>query len=207
VTRWYDQSGSAINAPQTTAANQPRIVNAGTIERENNRPTIRYDGTNDHFDLFDVLDIGQNSFLSLSFANITNANATIYAKSVAGNATNRYALISETSIIYSFLHTDIPRHATASGIGKRLYCSQIIRGTSNTLFFNNTQVGQNTSIDNYNMNSNFRFLIGAYNDVGGGAANFYFLNGTISELVIYLSNQSSNRTGMSNNINTYYSIY
>jgi hypothetical protein len=207
VTTWYDQSGNAINAPQTTAANQPRVVNAGVIDRENSRPTIRYDGTNDHFDLFDVLDIGQNSFLSLSFANITNANATIYAKSIASNSPSRYALISETSIIYSFLHTDIPRHATASGIGKRLYCSQIIRGTSNTLFFNNTQVGQNTSIDNYNMNSNYRFLIGAYNDVSGTGAGFYFLNGTISELVIYLSDQSSNRTGMSNNINTYYSIY
>jgi hypothetical protein len=207
VTTWYDQSGNAINAPQTTAANQPRVVNAGVIDRENSRPTIRYDGTNDHFDLFDVLDIGQNSFLSLSFANITNANATIYAKSVAAASANRYALISEASIIYSFLVTDIERHATASGIGKRLYCSQIIRGASNTLFFNNTQVGQNTTVNNYNLNTNFRFLIGAYNNVSGGGAGIYFLNGTISELVIYLSDQSSNRTGMSNNINTYYSIY
>jgi len=33
VTTWYDQSGSGNNAIQATAANQPRIVNAGTVEK------------------------------------------------------------------------------------------------------------------------------------------------------------------------------
>jgi hypothetical protein len=206
VTTWYDQSGNARNASQTTQANQPRIANLGVIDRENSRPTVRFDGSNDHYNLGDILDIGQNSFLSLAFSNISNNNS-IYAKSAAANTSNRYALIVEAGIAYSFLQTDIARHATATGSGKRLYCSQIIRGTSNTLFFNNSQVGQNNAIDNYNMNSTFPFLIGAYNDVGGGSAGFYFLNGTLSELLIYLSDQSSNRTGLSNNINTYYSIY
>lgn len=206
ITTWYDQSGNARNASQATQANQPRIANLGVIERENSRPTVRFDGSNDHYNLGDILDIGQNSFLSLAFSNISNNN-TIYAKSQAANTSNRYALIVEAGIAYSFLQTDISRHATATGSGKKLYCSQIIRGTSNTLFFNNTQVGQNNSIDNYNMNSTTPFLIGGYNDVGGGGAGLYFLNGTLSELLIYLSDQSSNRTGLSNNINTYYSIY
>jgi len=49
VTTWYDQSGNARNATQTTAANQPRVVNAGTIDRANGNPSIFYDGTNDRF--------------------------------------------------------------------------------------------------------------------------------------------------------------
>jgi len=44
VTTWYDQSTNARNVTQTTAGNQPRIVNAGVVELENGKPTIRFLG-------------------------------------------------------------------------------------------------------------------------------------------------------------------
>ena len=44
VTTWYDQSGNTRNATQATPANQPRIVNAGTIETQNTRPSVRATG-------------------------------------------------------------------------------------------------------------------------------------------------------------------
>ncbi|MFY7964597.1 MAG: arabinofuranosidase catalytic domain-containing protein, partial [Chitinophagaceae bacterium] len=47
VTTWYDQSGNARNVTQTTAANQPSIINAGVIFRRGNKPTVFFDGTND----------------------------------------------------------------------------------------------------------------------------------------------------------------
>ena len=40
VTTWYDQSGNARNAIQTTAANQPQIVSSGSIYLLNSKPTI-----------------------------------------------------------------------------------------------------------------------------------------------------------------------
>lgn len=40
VSAWYDQSGNTRDATQATAANQPRIVNAGAIETKGGRPTI-----------------------------------------------------------------------------------------------------------------------------------------------------------------------
>jgi hypothetical protein len=45
VTTWYDQSGNARNAIQNTAANQPRVVNAGNVERQNGKPSVFLDGT------------------------------------------------------------------------------------------------------------------------------------------------------------------
>jgi hypothetical protein len=45
VTVWYDQSGFARNATQTTAALQPRIVNAGVVDTLNGRPSIYFSGT------------------------------------------------------------------------------------------------------------------------------------------------------------------
>jgi hypothetical protein len=40
VRTWYDQSVNGRNVAQTTNANQPRIVNAGVIERRNGQCTV-----------------------------------------------------------------------------------------------------------------------------------------------------------------------
>lgn len=42
VTTWYDQSGNGNNATQTTAANQPHIVNSGSIITTNSKPSIDF---------------------------------------------------------------------------------------------------------------------------------------------------------------------
>lgn len=47
VVTWYDQSTNAVDVTMATAANQPRIVNAGSLETENSKPTLVFDGTND----------------------------------------------------------------------------------------------------------------------------------------------------------------
>ncbi len=44
VAKWYDQSGNGADVIQLTAANQPRIVNAGTIDKINNRPALYFGG-------------------------------------------------------------------------------------------------------------------------------------------------------------------
>jgi hypothetical protein len=44
VTTWYDQSGNGRNATQNTTGSQPRIVNAGVIDRQGNMPAIRWLG-------------------------------------------------------------------------------------------------------------------------------------------------------------------
>jgi hypothetical protein len=59
IDTWYDQSGNGRNATQATTANQPRIVNAGVIDRINTRPAIFFDGTSDNLSIADA-SIGQN---------------------------------------------------------------------------------------------------------------------------------------------------
>jgi hypothetical protein len=54
VTTWYDQSGNANNAVQSTAANQPQIVSSGTINKQSglsgSQPALSFDGVNDFMD-------------------------------------------------------------------------------------------------------------------------------------------------------------
>jgi len=47
VKPWFDQSGGARNFTNATAANQPAIVRAGTLQTANSKPVIDFDGTND----------------------------------------------------------------------------------------------------------------------------------------------------------------
>lgn len=50
VKTWYDQSGNGRNATQATTTTQPRIVNAGVVDKKNTRPVVVFDGTDDFLD-------------------------------------------------------------------------------------------------------------------------------------------------------------
>jgi hypothetical protein len=214
VTTWYDQSGNARNAGQTIATNQPRIVNAGTVERRSGDISLFFDGTNDYL---------QNNTNGYSINNISH-----YAVSSRGNTSNTLRTIYSTGILtnsngFGFLYSLSPdqdklfqqfRNSSISiqGIGNYI----------NTINTNNLIFGISTSLIDYtyfnggdekseshsrsDVTSNNRTVIGArLND----ALNLYaqYLNGTISEIVFWQSNQSSNRTGIETNINSYYGIY
>jgi len=43
-----DQTGNGRNFSQGSAASQPKIVSNGTVIKANTKPTLSYDGTNDH---------------------------------------------------------------------------------------------------------------------------------------------------------------
>ena len=47
ITTWYDQSGNGKHLTQATNSKQPRIVNAGTIDRVNGMPTLTFQDTSD----------------------------------------------------------------------------------------------------------------------------------------------------------------
>jgi uncharacterized protein (TIGR02145 family) len=75
VTVWYDQSGNARNITQTTAANQPRIVNAGTIERMangGNRATVRYTGVNGQMLSNNTAPLGNAGIVTINLVQVEN---------------------------------------------------------------------------------------------------------------------------------------
>jgi hypothetical protein len=207
VTTFYDQSGLNLNLTQTSATAQPQIFASGSTILINNLPSLKFDGSNDFLNGGNILNIGTNSFTAFSFVSANAGNGTIYAKSLATVGGDRYALFHQTGNLYSWLITTGTE--TASTLYptpfKRLLTTQIIRGTSNTLFADGSQIAINSSVSNYAISSSTRFLMGAYNNATDTGI-ILPLNGNISEIVIYLSNQSSNRTAIESNIKTYYGI-
>lgn len=77
VTIWYDQSGNGINVSPPAAANQPRIVNAGVVERRNGVPTLFFDGVNDYFTTNSFSTTGYTGFTANVIASWTTVGAAV----------------------------------------------------------------------------------------------------------------------------------
>ena len=215
VTTWYDQSTNARNATQTTAANQPRIVNAGTVERIAGEPSIFFDGSNDFFAANAVSgDItGEDKpFSNYSVVNKTNINSQgnviSLGRTTDANPFIQVSLNATAAFSYSIRDnagTLVTRGA--SGISysanTNYLFTTITTGTAVNFYVNSTDRTPVTNSANVGTLTLNTFTIGVLQR--NTLANYY--GGYISEDIIYASDNSSNRTGIETNINSYYGIY
>ena len=224
VTTWYDQSGNAQNATMSTQANQPQIVSSGVVVTQNGKPTLQYDGTNDGLNAT-VTGINNTTALCLFYAYSSNlaaaANtntATLWLNGDFGITSLRGHFSSTSLLTNEYITLDTRKTSAASGrIGSTTY-----RRSANTLVVENTFFLTNgTSFQQNNNNINFDVLgettlsenitPNAYNtstNLNIGYISFpVYANQKISEFIVYLSNQTTNRSNINGNINTHYAIY
>jgi hypothetical protein len=198
VTTWYDQSGNARNATQTTALNQPQIVSSGSVLVKNGKPTAQFDGTNDFLDLTSITtsnSIYSTFDISTVTVAINSKFPTVFAGSV-GSLQLRYA---EASATLQILRAGL---ALLFSGGSRNVNQQYL----NSLFTKNTGSSLYTnSIFQINDLANPSFTAGITR-IGNNSIG-ELMNGYIQEIIIYTSDQSSNRTNIEANINNFYSIY
>jgi hypothetical protein len=85
VAIWFDQSGNANNVIQATTANQPRIINLGTIETLNGMPTLRFVGASSNFmeSVANVTIAGASSVNAVSSSITSSANSASIVTSKA----------------------------------------------------------------------------------------------------------------------------
>lgn len=196
VTTWYDQSGNGHNLAQSTALNQPQIVGSGTVLKRNSKPILQTDGnsflTNSTIPSWgSVNSTFCNLYLTstrgvIAMMSSFNANLNQYFPSRQINGTNRY---------YDSV-TDI----TASALPTALNLISIFENSGVlNVWENNTQLVNNGTADTATATGLYLFRRAA----GSGLLNGY----GIPEVIIYSSNQLSNRAGINSNINTYFSIY
>jgi hypothetical protein len=233
VTTWYSQGDStSLDFTQTTAASQPRIINAGTIDRQNGDPSIFFDGSNDFMDVasstnrFNYLHNGTVGFIS-----------SVVRFGTASNPNNGYILLDNKGTSgnlrgYSFFYDDrlsVSRNnAYIASVGNGLapvvsnLASDVI--TPNTLNLitqindpsNATAASRNIGYVNNGSAIQANTSTAAPN-TGDALTNMRLgrisnattlpLLGNVSEIIIWNSNQSSNRTAIQDNINSYYGIY
>ena len=188
VTTWFDQSGNGNNATQTIAANQPQVVSSGSVILEDGKSTI------------EAIDI--NYALTLPFTGATQMT-TVTVSRMYDISSNRYITDSASGryIVGVFSNTDkytAFRSTALSGDTAQTTQSSLYFATFDGVNSTFTNDGGTTYTGDTGTSTftELRLL--------GGVGGF---NGNVQEIIIYKSDQSSNRTGIEDNINDYYNIY
>jgi hypothetical protein len=195
VTTWYDQSGNGKNSTQSTAANQPRIVNAGVLDTVNDKTAILGDGSNDTLfvtglvltnpsSIFTVVDkVGTSGYFGL----ITGANTLGGAFGL--NATG-----------YTFYQNGTTFTPTYANNNQSLLVAKTSTTGTNWEFY-----GNNTTVTNggQNIGTTIGSRVYLFDRYGvSSRANMY-----MQEYIIWSSDQMTNRLPIQTNINSYYNIY
>lgn len=194
VTTWYDQSGNGRNATQTTAANQPQIVSSGSVILENSKPALNFDGSNDYFGITSF------TFSSSNYHSFVGKRTTS-GKALLGLTGNMYTLTLWTDNNY-YLQANTNGYQSSNSTDtttNRLLLTGFREGSGNQKIYKNNNLISST-FNSYTI-ANDISAIGKYLPAST------YLNGTLQEIIYYNSDQSSNRTGIESNINTYYAIY
>jgi hypothetical protein len=193
VTTWYDQSGNGRNATQTTAINQPQIVSSGSVIFQNGKPSIDFDGTNDWMSASGVNISQPNTYFIVSKRDtITGGKRNL----TDGITTRQEIAIQGTDSKYTLFAGSVIVSVNVGTTNQEL--SSVLFDAANSYYYVNNllQTSGNTNVNAIN-----NLGIGRDTDASD------LLDGKYQELILYPSDQSSNRTGIQTNINTYYAIY
>lgn len=216
VKTWYDQSGNTLDATQTTTANQPKIYDSSTgVVTENGKPKISFDGSNDN--LLCNAAFTEVSYISAVYENNdTNTFRTILGADATTTLSGSYYFQSSANVIRRgrFQRTS----ATNTANYTKDMLSAVTTGTQivQTGYITGSTLGiaQNGFAETTSINTADLLTIGG-TDSGRariGAGYFYkalvdYANIGLQELIVYSTDQSTNRAGIEANINDYYSIY
>jgi len=211
VVTWYDQSLSN-DATQGAGANQPKIVSSGAVITEGTsaKPAIDFDGVDDYFTLggandagmlgdISVFSVNKNSISGNSVVVSTGLMVSSFAPSIQWGINGGVGQYTGTT---SDGTTRINESILTSDYGSQVLVSMINDEDGNLQMFVDG-VGSTGQTAVAPMNDSI-FALDVGRDSGGSR---YYFDGTQQELILFASDQSSNRTGIETNINTFYSIY
>jgi hypothetical protein len=208
ITIWYNQMGvSSRDLNNAIAVNQPIIVSSGnliTIDGASNSEKAIAFNQSGHSLVTSFTTIPQpisvfsyarkdnatTAAAGVIYDSYLNTQSILYYTGTAETTNNRWSIAAGAGL-----------QGTTSGNTNPNLFSTLHNGASSSIHIN----GQSYASGNAGTNGLNGLTIG--NLRTGIAVSGYVFNGRIAEIVIYGSNQSSNRTGIENNINTYYSIY
>jgi hypothetical protein len=187
VQQWTDLSANSYVMSQNLAAKRPTVVNNSV----NGYPSISFTGAQ-VLSGGDILDLAFNSRAMFVIGKMAASNQSLLAKSRAANATFRYGIIKDGANTAFLFQSDnnTSNYSAFNTTNFALYNAFVNRTTAkNHLDVNNSSLGISSFNSNLPFESNFRFLVGAYNNANDDG-EVLFLNGNICEIIFADTNDS-----------------
>ena len=198
VTTWYDQSTNANNSTQTTALAQPKIVDAGALIQVNSKPSVK--------------------FVNLLFMQtVLSINSVAHSKFIVGkyNAASAPISLTQTGVLNryeaGYINTNTCilsyRNTTDNILTSGIYTTNAVLLSTLIKTATNRDLSVNTAITNTVLNTpsflSNRLFINRLRDAG----TQIYGDGFFSEVIIYPSDKSTDKSGIETNINSFYTIY
>ena len=196
VVTWFDQSSNSNNATQLTAPTQPKIYDGTTgVVTDNGKPAITFSDTTGNMSGYTPAN-GNISFFMAANSADTTASHAFGTQSWTGTSNGNWFIgCSTTFRFYTDPGTD---NRTANITQGQMFLGSAFQISGNkSIFSDGSAGGATTGADTSWTGSGI---------ISNTTASRGFA-GTISEMVIYESDQSSNRTAIETDINTFYSIF
>lgn len=200
---WYDQSGNGNNLTKDAIASSGKIVNNGSLYTSNTKPTILFLDS-------ELLNFttSLSSYNPISLFLIQKANSATIAGGMIGHSSGGgsgpafgVGLLNNNKYAASFgINGQMKLYYNAgSNIGTNLNnINMVVNSTNYYPYLNNTSFPFTAT--NWSPSTSLFSRIGA----AYPSTNY---NAYISEMIIYKTDQLSNRTEIVNNTNSYYSIF
>lgn len=97
VKQWWDQSGNARHASQTTAGYQPKIVSSGAVITADGNACIQFDGSDDRLRFATAIDASTYTCISVFNRATTTSNVCVLGQE---SSSLPYAIIATGSLLY-----------------------------------------------------------------------------------------------------------
>lgn len=204
VSIWYDQSTSGNNAVQATAGNQPSIVQSGGICKSNGSPSVLFTGdTRD-----DELDFTDLTLTDAAIFTVVNIDSSADQQIILGGSESTSTSTMMPMMDNGSSSTQVYKNSTVGGAEQG--SSQFKNGSALTL------ADRDDAFDNLAVDSQILFtmidvdvaeakVLDGISRCPSNAVTFH-LQGHMNELIIYNSDQSSDRGDIELEIANYYSI-
>jgi len=200
VSKWYSQTGSN-DATQTVTGSMPKIYDGTTgVVTENGKPALDYNN--------DVL-------IAATSATITSESVMIVATQSSSGRWNRIVSQNATGTNDASSYIPCIRQDNTTNIGGfdgSLRSTVAFTYDQQFLFEGyNTGSALTNYVDTVTGTSSSYSLNETINELrlgnGRGVGSSEYLIGKLQEVIVYHSDQSSNRAGIETNINTFYDIF
>ena len=205
VATWYDQSGNDRDATQATAGYQPKIVDNGSVVTEGGKPAIEFDGVDDH--LVPVTNISSavwdgdfSLFCVLALTDLTTFNY-IYS----GWGTRDLAVASFGSNRHRLVFYD-------GSSSQNTFTRPLSAGTQYQLSWARSKANGTASYTNFVQSETTAYTGNGVAKTDSDAIGARYLNdraelsALMQELIIYPSDQSTNRTAIEGNAAWHYGL-
>jgi len=195
VTTFYDQTGNGNDATNSTESEQPLVVSAGTLVEENGKAAVEYDGAGDQLALSSSISLGDSDFaINLVYRSLLTSSEDYVLFGQSGQSRMRLydyqVRLYISNVTYDF--------ASSNNFGSQyLYTLEADAARGLQVYRDGTATGSELTIA-----SGDDFV---QEFIGNGVTRP--INGRLQEVIIFNSDQSSNRTGIETNINDHFDIY